>query len=487
MEKFKLYLKLIVLTQMSLIRRIFKKTNTRLVGNIVLLFIIINFLSLLGLFIYIPRAIFYYEYALVLVVLIYFNKVNFAYLLFLFFLLLDFFDAFSSVYLFNAVELLKNFKYLLLYKISFLQVFFGLLAVVFLTIIYIIIKKINTRIQENKKGSIKLIALIYVFIFLFDLVNGSNILIDNQGSWKLSNKNIASFLAKNYIYFFQQITYSKSNRIDKYSEKSPVFSYLKNDTINNEIVIIVESWGLIKDSLIRNKVRQIINDKISENGFNYEWGKTRFNGSTNSAELKQFLNIKGEYQYYINHSSLGSGDTSIFNFKKTQGYHNAGFHSYTGKMFARESWWPNIGMQDVYFRDNYIMEHLNEPNSIQGDAPFPAIKDELMFDYLLTKTKGPQKEFTYFLTVNSHLPFRHKTALLYPALTNEMNGLEISEEAKNQLLLIYNQLAYFIEKLAKSKFKKIIIMGDHMPPFMNIKDRYFYSSKLVPYLYLSKD
>lgn len=156
-------------------------------------------------------------------------------------------------------------------------------------------------------------------------------------------------------------------------------------------------------------------------------------------------------------------------------------------MFARSAWWPNIGMQNVYFRDNYIVDHINESNSIQGDAPFPAIKDELMFDYLLNKTTGAQKEFTYFLTVNSHLPFRHKTDTVYPILTNAISKLQVSEEAKNQLMLIHEQIAFFIQKLAKSKYQRIIIMGDHMPPYLNIRDRNFYSPKLVPYLYLSKD
>ena len=469
------------------LKNIFKSFNTKIFFSTLLLFVIVNFLSLLGLFIYIPRAVFYFEYAIVLFIIIYFNKVNIAYILFILFLVLDFFDAFSSVYLFNAIELLKNFKYLFLYKISFLQVFYVLLAIFVLIILYVLIKKINTNVQGNKKAGLKIIAVLYVLIFILDFANGSNTLIDDHRAWKLTNKNIASFLVKNYIYYFQQRAYFKSNRVDKYSDASPVFNYFKNDTLHNEMVIIVESWGLIKNPILRNNLRQFIDKKSSENGFKYEWGLTSFNGSTTSAGLKQFMNVKGDYQYFINHNSKSAGDTSIFDFKQINGYHTSGFHSYTGKMFAREEWWPHIGMLDVYFRDNYIKEHLNETNNIQGDAPFPAIKDELMFDYLLSKTTGPQKEFTYFLTVNTHLPFRHKTATQYPELATTINALAISEEAKNQLMLINNQLAYFIQKLANSKFKRIIIMGDHMPPFMNIQDRYFYSSRMVPYLYLSKD
>jgi phosphoglycerol transferase MdoB-like AlkP superfamily enzyme len=465
----------------------FKQLNGSLLLNTLLLFVIVNVLSLLQLFIYIPRAIFYYEYAIVLFIIIYFNRTTLAYVLFLLFLTLDFFDAFSSVYLFNIVEFFNNIEYLVLYKISYLQILVTLVAIIFLVFIYKLIKAINERLKVYKKQSLNILIVTYAFIFLLDVINGSNKLTDNHKSWHLTNKNIASYIAKNYIYYFIELQQSATYKIDKYTEASPVFKYLKMDSTHSEVVIIVESWGLINDPVIRNNIRALVNEKITENGFSYEWGMTPFNGSTTSAGLKQFLNIKGDYHYFINHRSKNSSDTSIFDIKQTQGYHTSGFHSYTGRMFARSAWWPNIGMQNVYFRDNYIVDHINETNSIQGDAPFPAIKDELMFDYLLNKTTGPQKEFTYFLTVNSHLPFRHKTDTVYPILTNAISKLQVSEEAKNQLMLIHEQIAFFIQKLAKSKYHRIIIMGDHMPPYLNIRDRNFYSPKLVPYLYLSKD
>ncbi len=472
---------------MKLINKIFLRGSAGIVIQSLLLFLTINILSLLGLFIYMPRAIFYFEYALVLFLIIYFNKPKLAYVVFVIILLLDFFDAFSSVYLFNVFEFLRNFKYLFLYKISFFQILMVLVFILALIIIYKLIIKLNDSIQVNKKVALKTMLLVYAIIFVLDLLNGSNKITDNHSSWKITNKNIASFITKNYIYYFEQLFSINANKVTKYSEPSPVFKYLKNDNTNSEMVIIVESWGLINDSLIRNQVRQFINQKIVEKGFTFNWGMTSFSGSTTSAALKQFLNLKGYYNYFLNKTSLSTGDSSLFDIKNTQGYHTAGFHSYTGKMFARSTWWPNIGMQNVYFRENYLAEHLNEPNSIQEESPFPAIKDELMFDYLLNKTRGPQKEFAYFLTVNSHLPFRYKTATIYPTLTNQINNLQISDEAKSQLMFIYEQLYYYIDKLAKSKFKRIIIMGDHVPPYININDRHFYNDQNVPYLYLRKD
>ena len=475
-------------------RQMFEKSNRTIIIKALLLFLCINAISLLGLFIYIPRAIFYYEYALVLIILIYFNKLKPAYVLFLFLLVLDYFDAFSGIYLFNAIDFYKNIHFLSLYKISFLQVVVSLMAIAWLFVIYIIIKKLKNSLQENKKVAIATIAVLYAIIFCIDFSNGSNFITDNKKAWKITDKNIASFLCHNYVYYLQQLNDPSSIRVDKYTEQSPVFAYFKNDTTHHQMVIIVESWGLINNPILRNNVREYVNEKISQSGFKSEWGTTNFSGSTTSAALKQFLNVKGDYRYFINHKSKASAYPSIFDIKQEQGYHTKGFHSYTGKMFARSDWWPNIGIQDVFFRENYLLEHTQEINSIQTDAPFPSIEDEHMFEYIFSKTdtsktqpNPTQKEFTYFLTVNSHLPFRHKTQDISPTLSNPIHQLAISEEAKNQLMLIHEQLGYFIERLAKSKYQSIIIMGDHIPPFINLQDRLFYHPTMVPYLYLRKD
>ena len=472
---------------MNFINKMLYTFRSNIVIKTLLLFLIINCLSVLGLFLYMPRAIFYFEYALVLFLIIYFNKPKLAYVVFVILLLLDFLDAFSSVYLFNVFEFLRNAKYLFLYKISFFQILMVLVFIIALIIIYKLIIKLNSRIQKNKKNGLRTLLFVYTLIFVLDLFNGSNKITDNHTTWKISNTNIASFITKNYIYYFEQLFSINTNKVSKYTEESPVFSYFKNDNKNNEMVIIVESWGLINDSTIRNNVRQFINQMIVEKGFRSQWGTTSFTGSTTSAALKQFLNLKGYYNYFLNKTSLSTGDTSLFDIKNLQGYHTSAFHAYTGKMFSRSTWCPNIGIQNVYFRENYIAEHLNEPNSIQEESPFPAIKDELMFDYLLNKTSGPQKEFTYFLTVNSHLPFRYRITSGYPSLTNQINGLQISDEAKSQLMFIYEQLYYYIDKLSKSKYNRIIIMGDHVPPYMNIQDRHFYNNLFVPYLYLTRD
>lgn len=62
----------------------------------------------------------------------------------------------------------------------------------------------------------------------------------------------------------------------------------------------------------------------------------------------------------------------------------------------------------------------------------------------------------------------------------------ISEEAKNQLRFIKNLVGEFIQKIDTNKWQKVLIMGDHNPPYLNKKDRNFYSDKMVPYILIYK-
>ena len=69
---------------------------------------------------------------------------------------------------------------------------------------------------------------------------------------------------------------------------------------------------------------------------------------------------------------------------------------------------------------------------------------------------------------------------------NINNELKLSEEAKNQIKRISNFLAYIAINLDPNKFQKLLIVGDHIPPFIKKEDRDFYNNQFVPYLIVSR-
>ena len=134
----------------------------------------------------------------------------------------------------------------------------------------------------------------------------------------------------------------------------------------------------------------------------------------------------------------------------------------------------------------YIQDNGNKKIKIVEESPFPSVDDQDMFNYMLLKTKDHIKVFSYLLTENTHLPFKLNVIENEPVLKFKIESLPISNEAQNQLKLIKNTVSSFIQKLDTNRWNKIIIMGDHNPPYLDIRDRNYYSFKEVPYILIYK-
>jgi hypothetical protein len=450
------------------------------------LFIFINFLAALDYFVYLPRSIFYYEYIVVLFAIIYFRNLSFAYFLFCLIFILDIFDIISNIYLFDISELFSSLKFIFLFKFNFQHYLILFSVSLYFILTFHIFKYFKKKIQPNKSIFIKYIIIFYFIVIILDVCNGSSKLVETNDLRKITQKNISSLLLKNY---FDQITQLYKNPVKVVNYKSPsiTFESFKNDSTGNQLLILVESWGLINDSIIQEALQSNINKHINNKKYFFKWGKTNFSGSTASGELKELLSLKGNYKYFLHHRSDTNSIKSIFDYKNKQGYTTYGFHCYSENMFNRSVWWKNIGIKNEYFKENYVKENLNKKIIIDDDGPFASITDVDMFNFMQLKIQNKNKKsFSYFLTENSHLPFKKVVNDNYPTQNLNFNALPLSEEAKNQLKYIKNLLTIILQNLDTNKWQKVLIMGDHNPPYLNKNDRNFYSGKMVPYVLIYK-
>jgi hypothetical protein len=116
-------------------------------------------------------------------------------------------------------------------------------------------------------------------------------------------------------------------------------------------------------------------------------------------------------------------------------------------------------------------------------SPFSSLHDEDAFTFI-NDLNVSGKKFGYFLSVNTHLPFNIKTPQ-GKFLIHELDS-RLSSEAMNQSQRIIDLLIFFINQSEKGYWSKILIVGDHMPPFSKEFDRHYYSRLEVPYLILSR-
>lgn len=446
--------------------------------------IVINAFGLVGLYLFLPRPLFYIEYAFVLLALIVFKNYWQSLTLFIFIFIFDLFNLFSSLFLFQLGDFFYSIRFIQFYHFSILQIMAGTSFFAYLFLIGYLLKKSHPFIQSHKKLFLKILASLYLIVIFFDFLSGSNKLTEKFIEVDFSKKNIVGSFVKDYVQYFSNVS---NSQIETLKDSSIGFSSFFKDTTGNQMLIVVESWGELKDSKLQKEFFIWITKKFEKKGYEVSLGRSSTYGSTVAAGLRELTNSKGDYGYFLNKKSAETPLRSIFDEKKLQGYETFGFHPYTGRMFFRSIWWKNLGIQNLYFREQYLIENISIKNEDLGEANyFPSVKDEIFFDYVLNKTKNSPKKFVYYLTLNSHIPYNAVGKDHDPTSQFDISKMEISYQAKNQLIHIKNLLEYFSQKLEPNKWNKVLIVGDHMPPFLTKKDRNFYIDGRVPYVLMKK-
>lgn len=462
----------------------YKKWTYRIILLILVFLPTLLFLSS-KLWMEIDRSIFVYEYLFILLFISFNVRPLITWMFFLFFLFIDFTSVFSKLYLFNFIEFINIIKYFGNYDFNTMQL--GLLTILFFILFafYFLFRVIKNKIGGDKLF-LKLFLIVFVSIFALDNLNGSSILVKYNSSLHFYNSNFAGSpllsLSKNLINL--KVNSDKPLLHPTLSESITFNQYVKDDS-SNQMLIIVESFGLIQDSLKRNEFQNAISTVFRYKHLKTRWGQTKFTGSTTRSELRELLNCVGDYRFFID-ANKAQKIKSIFRIKIQQGYVTNAIHSYKANMFERDIWWKNIGVNNVYFSDD-VQSLNNYKNELNNDTPFISVNDEEAFDFIQSKTSSSGKQFSYFLTENSHLPFKgiiNKSGISH--LFNIDSETKLSEEAKNQSKRISNFLVYVARHLDSNKFQKLIIVGDHMPPFLKKEDRAFYSDKFVPYCIVTK-
>ena len=449
--------------------------------------LVVNSFGLLGLFAFLPRSIVYYEYALVLICLLFFKRPVYAFMAFGVIFLLDLLNLFSSSYLFSVGEFLSNLRYASLFSISFTHVLALFVLLVYCSIVFYTLKRYSTKIKEDRTGFLFIFFFFYALIFSIDLFNGSSKIVQSEKIFRVTKKNVSSFLTKEYYYFINQnLNNDKSipTALSKLEESATQHNLL-GDNSNKQLLVIMESWGLPNDTAFQSLFQKIISNRAIQHQFKPYWGQTKFRGSTTSAEMRELVHAKGSYKYFFNLKSAESSFPSVFDKKKSAGYETYGFHSFTGKMFARGKWWYNIGLDHIFFRDDIIATNIVTDNQLDGGTPFPSIRDEQMFDFMVQQTKNSKRKFVYLLTVNTHLPFTQIIGDMPGEIFSEISALSISPEAKSQMKKLAIELLYFIDTIKPEEWDDILFVGDHIPPYLRETDRNFFNAEFVPYLFLT--
>lgn len=335
--------------------------------------------------------------------------------------------------------------------------------------------------SHNKTGFLHpryMIAVSLVFLLL-DFFNGGNTLSGQYRDTRYIAANIISCpggsLCRN---IYNSI--GKAKEKYKYQPFPSVAKKVFRDSVAGqpkEMLILVESWGILRDTALRDFIMQPI--RQLEGDYTIEVGKTQYKYLTQAAELRELTG------FLVNENDITTSfadRNSLLQQKIKSGYAVLGVHGYSSGFYNRQRWWPVLGMQQMYFAPELKKMGI----SSCGKDLFIGACDTAIGHWLFSRMQlePSKKEFYYWLTLNTHLPLIDNESNEYRdfAALWLAKGLHAKiVQMAYQHYCLYRNLAAEIKKLSSCR-PHILIVGDHAPPFLERSIREYYEPGVVNYI-----
>ena len=245
------------------------------------------------------------------------------------------------------------------------------------------------------------------------------------------------------------------------------------------LFVMAEAMGVPTDPAIRARLIDIWARPEVRARYDVVTGTAPFYGSTTSGEMRELCGRWGDYREMIERRD----PTCLPAILAAKGYHSQAWHSFSGKMFDRNLWYPKIGFQEMRFG-----ERLMRDGAEICPGVFPGACDrDVPREIGATLKQAKQPQFLYWLTVNSHLPVLENERLQTLDCARFDAALDASYPMTCRLLQLFDQTGAALarEIIAKDfPATDILIVGDHLPPFFDRHHRTQFEPDRVPWILL---
>ena len=440
-----------------------------------LLLIICSINLLFGAFylLHLGRPVLYYEYLLIPLVFSFTRNYFFRFITIFGLLVSDLLISISKIYYFDTFNFLQKFSSIFIsnFSLKFWIVVLVCFGFVFLLIHMLITKTIFRSIgtsKNEKKFGVLFLILCFTVVYGIDSLFGSSSLKfkpNGKVNINFSQSIVTLYLKDAKIYLKKYLPVSKIENFRNINNGESIsYRYLLRDSSKKQALIILESWGLNNDVQDRmEQIRPIV--LLNNSGYSVNLDSSLFFGGTSQAEVRELYNKSGEaYFSLIQH---GFSDVKgIVQNKKIAGYNTVALQSFSGFYSNGYHFRKSTGFNQIkefsFFKNESATNYNNH---------YISVNDEAVFDYGFKQLSKENKAFLYILTINSHLPFHTQSG---------------KSELESQYNRIKEQFAYLTVLLKQYPVDKLVIVGDHPPPFLTESERSHYSSRFVPALIVER-
>lgn len=274
-------------------------------------------------------------------------------------------------------------------------------------------------------------------------------------------------------------------RADEASARDAGFKYVHAawaEHANPDIaLIVVESWGQAKDARLRSALVQAYSQK-DLSGYEVVQGTVPFHGPTVSGEVRELCDSDGAF--HILDAPASELTDCLPDRLAAMGYETTAIHGMNRGLFKRNEWYAKLGFQQVLFR-----RELKAQGLPLCSGAFDGICDGAIADWIGERLEQPseQPRFTYWMTLNSHLPVPKTLSLPSPARCSQLRSVSDQTSMCNWYRLVEN-VHRAVARTASRKLARptiFIVVGDHAPPFADPKSRARFDASVVPYVILA--
>ena len=470
----------------------------------IFIIILINIILTGFLEVTIKRPIIYYEYIFLPLILIIVNRHIFKTIILVGLILLDIVYNLSHLYYFDIFNYIEKLPYLFIAKFDalfYIYILTGLILLIlicnYLTKLYD--KKVNSLQEKKYKINFIVCSCFFLVVYFIDSLNGTSLMgaqdkgkhiIDirtkNKKEYNIG-KSIIKELYTDYNLYKQgtEEVHEIPDFKNLNGDSSLSYKYFYNSTGNKEVLIILESWGMyFNEDLTNGQIAPFFN--LDSNKYKVKFERSFFDGATLQAESRELLNKEGEaYFSVINHDKCDI--KGLVQKKNEQNYKTIALQPFDGAFSLGRKFKNLIGFQE--FKDYKFFYDTLKFTTIFNNQ-YQSVLDEQVFTYLFENTKKSTKNFSYCLSINTHLPFhltrQQRKDPNYIAFAKQNANKFPDEKVLQRYYRMKQELATIASLVNKTDVDKVLIVGDHTPPYLFKIERDLFYPNIVPAILIEK-
>jgi hypothetical protein len=260
-----------------------------------------------------------------------------------------------------------------------------------------------------------------------------------------------------------------------------ILSDRKNGESPNLVLVVVESWGLARDSQLKEAMVQPYREPDLLARYEVIQGSVPFDGMTIPGEARELCG--SSFGYHLLNATASELKGCLPDRLAARGYYDIALHGMNGHMFNRSEWYRTIGFQETWFHEGLKQQGMPD---CMGALIGTCDADVAAWIGRRLEEDSPQPYFIHWMTLNSHLPVFVPSTLSHgaPCLA------DLSLTPNTPLCPWYQLIANVHQSVSQIAMGKLdrptvfIIVGDHAPPFGDPALRNKFSQSDVPYVVL---